>query len=864
MMLKQDRKMKLSRLLQILILLCAVIGILFIGPLHLVSDKVMSVVEETGYQPSEGIVAEEQSVMQQFIPEYHHVDHIQVLVDSLGVEEGNFRFTFYDQELNVLWETVGLFSLHPGVDYHTFEVNQDVKPGVPYYYRLDYAGTAFVVGCQPRTQGIENSNGAFYMNLEEVPNMSAVTKYQYDVPLSGKKVVIGGIGLICLAAICCAVLELTEKKKRNNRNKNIDEDTSKSVWNREVSLKTAGGVMLSTILVAAAVYVVECICVNHIFADNWLDNGVLSLGVILFTTVCIYGILSICHGAAPCLQKTEVIYKWKTAIPNILQVVFWALALGACCDFVNAGSNYAQGLALREMCSYFAMAVITMFTKKELVNIWNGIYAVLAVIACIIYVRPFVGQGEPYETAIRTAIMFALAGVIILSTIYNLIHKKWARFSLPFTGLIAVFFAMLLVFRNGILWEVAVVVPFGLLYIRSMTTKQRNQMIHNIANGVVLSFALWIYESLKFRPFHYFVLVRYEGMFMTVTVAAVYLSLVLAVATTKLWIAYHRNPTFRGIWKELVLFGTAAGFQFLTLSRTGIMTSVAVYLVALGLHIVFRWKEKRTKIPYLLKYIGYSVLAILCCIPIVYTAARTVPAMVNKPFIYLGEEFEDSIRIGEPWNSYRYITVSKFMGISSERILGKKDLSHMTMSGLTVEEVLEKAQENMDDETAALLEESGVQVTEKEILYTDEYGSNYAIDAPDYSNGRLAIFKEYISRLNFTGHDAVAITLEDGSILAHAHNSFLQMAYDCGIFTGIVFVIVYLVFGFRSLWYYAKRKDIENYAMLPVVIFATFGISSMVEYVFRPTIPLGFVFLLMIAPLLVRPDKEEKIQEKTS
>ena len=43
--------------------------------------------------------------------------------------------------------------------------------------------------------------------------------------------------------------------------------------------------------------------------------------------------------------------------------------------------------------------------------------------------------------------------------------------------------------------------------------------------------------------------------------------------------------------------------------------------------------------------------------------------------------------------------------------------------------------------------------------------------------------------------------------------------------------------------------------MLPVIIFAAFGISSMVEYVFRPTIPLGFVFLLMIAPLIVRLDK---------
>lgn len=841
----------------------------------MISEKVMSVVDENGYESSAGIVEDGQSVMQQFIPEYNHIDSIQILVDSLGVDEGNFKFTLYDQNQNVMWDTVGLFSIHPGVDYHTFAVNKDVEPGVSYYYRLDYSGTAFVVGCQPR-EGLQNSNGAFYINLEEVPNVSAVTKYQYDVPLSVKKVLAGSGILVLVAVILCGFIEYKMRKKDEESRESVLED----FWNRQITVAMAICTVFSLFVLAVSAYVLERICINHIFADNWLDNGTLALGVVLLTVIAVYGIFRVGHGKFLLWNQKELLENCKNSIPNIAQVIFWGLALNACFDFVNAGSNYAQGLALREVCSYFALAVVTTFTKKELINIWNAIYAVLAVIGCVIYVKPFIGQGEPYETAIRTAIMFALAGMILLSTVYNLVRKKWAHFSIPFAGLVVAFFAMLVIFRNGIIWELAVVIPFGLLYIRSMSDAQRNQMLHNIANGVVFSFAIWIFDSLRFRPFHYFVLVRYEGMFMTVTVAAVYLALVLAVATCKLWIAYHREPTLKGIWRELILFGTAAGFEFLTLSRTGIMTCAVAYAVALFMHVLFRWKEEKTKISYVVKYMLYSALAVVCFIPIVYTAARTVPAMVNKPFMYLGEEFEDSIKVGESWNSYRYITVSKFLGMSSERILGKKDLNHMTQSGLTVEEVLEKMQqqnaaqnkgdgqtqgengsqgENMqNDELAAIVQESGVQVTDKEIMYTDEYGSEYVIDAPDYSNGRLAIFKEYISRLNLTGHDAVAITIEDGSLIAHAHNSFLQMAYDCGIITGIIFLLVYIVFGFRSVWYYAKRKDADNYAILPVVIFATFGISSMVEYVFRPTIPLGFVFLLMLAPLMVRPEKEEK------
>ncbi|MDD3206312.1 MAG: hypothetical protein PHS74_11370, partial [Lachnospiraceae bacterium] len=127
-----------------------------------------------------------------------------------------------------------------------------------------------------------------------------------------------------------------------------------------------------------------------------------------------------------------------------------------------------------------------------------------------------------------------------------------------------------------------------------------------------------------------------------------------------------------------------------------------------------------------------------------------------------------------------------------------------------------------------------------------------------YSNGRLDIYKKYLSNLNLTGHATIGLPQEDGTIVVHAHNSFIQMAYDCGIITGIVFFVLYIVFGFRSVWYYQRRKDIDKYAMLPVIIFAAFGISSMVEYVFRPTIPLGFVFLLMLAPLIISPKKCEK------
>ena len=66
------------------------------------------------------------------------------------------------------------------------------------------------------------------------------------------------------------------------------------------------------------------------------------------------------------------------------------------------------------------------------------------------------------------------------------------------------------------------------------------------------------------------------------------------------------------------------------------------------------------------------------------------------------------------------------------------------------------------------------------------------------------------------------------------------------------------MFGFRTIKYYFCRYKSNQFAMMPMLIFAAFGIASMVEYVFRPTIPLGFVFLAMFAPLLTQFEHHDK------
>ena len=60
----------------------------------------------------------------------------------------------------------------------------------------------------------------------------------------------------------------------------------------------------------------------------------------------------------------------------------------------------------------------------------------------------------------------------------------------------------------------------------------------------------------------------------------------------------------------------------------------------------------------------------------------------------------------------------------------------------------------------------------------------------EYANGRMDIFRAYLKELNLAGHDDMGAILPDGSLAVHAHNIYLQVAYDHGLAVGAVFVLV--------------------------------------------------------------------------
>ena len=103
-----------------------------------------------------------------------------------------------------------------------------------------------------------------------------------------------------------------------------------------------------------------------------------------------------------------------------------------------------------------------------------------------------------------------------------------------------------------------------------------------------------------------------------------------------------------------------------------------------------------------------------------------------------------------------------------------------------------------------------------------------------------------------TGHDEMGAVLPDGEIAVHAHNIYLQVAYDHGIGVGILFVIFGAVSFVCAVVFYIKEKETIACAALPMIVILSFAIAGMVEWIFHLSSPGGLVLMLVLAPLLYK------------
>lgn len=800
-----------SKAIQAVILIVAAGLLLTLWPFRVWRETVTSsVAPDTGTVT--GVIDHDKTLLQGIVAQYDHMDTIDVYLDENS--EGD---TFYLRILDEQWQQVCEEKAEirkenlPGFQQVLIDIDMEV--GQMYYVILQGDDSEIYAGCEFVSLTDMPYLGTMYYADNTQEGMSLVADYNYSVPLRKTKVFVLGGAIAAAAALLLLAVRLWYKK-------------------REDKLLTVRRVFQFVMNPLVAVGTVVCLyaVLSGVFGKYFLDNTVHFISVVLLALILFYGINHNRDGQEPVLTLEYV----KSHFGELVQSVAIAGALAGCCEYMSGLYDIHHAVAERKEMLWFALAVIAMFKWKEILNLYNAIYLAAAGLCGFYYFRTNLTEemDDPAVQVLKYTVWIGiLLGLILLRTLIGLYKRKLIRPAYLYTGLLALFFALIIVFRNGRWWGVAMVVSFTLFYLNCGMWEHRDRILVNIARGIILQFVWSTGYALLHRPFTGYGNARYTHIFHTVTITAAYLLIVECGAAVILLDKLKRSRRLKDCWKELVLFGVVSSYLLFTMSRTAFLAVGITLLLLLFMTASGKGKER---LLHLGKNLGMAAAAVILCLPITFSAQRNIPILVSDPVLYEIEHFmhypEEDMR-GRRFASINFIRVGRFVDVFADKLFGIPDYT-LDLYG----EIAEYARVHADDEDAV----------DEDELYMDEEEEQ----EDDYTNGRLDIFRSYIEQLNMTGHKEMGATLQNGEIATHAHNIYLQVAYDHGIFVGIVFVLVGFATFIKSCLYYHKKKDKITYAALPAAVTIAVAVAGMVEWIFSLSNPCGLILMLAITPLI--------------
>lgn len=787
----------LKRAIQSMIFILMVISVALVWPLRLI--RPMHYEGEID-KNSATIMLNEATIMQGFVPLAGELSTLSFYIynEELEAEEraGTLVFRLFDAKLQKLEEKsypVRTLDI-PGICH--IRIGTDLQIGQAYYFT------------------IENENAGLLFSMSDGVNLDV--RYAYKAYFTKGQYALCALTVLLVGGFLLFLAEVLLRK--DTRRVRVD-----------FGVRAAAGVLVT----GAALWGLWNVFPGKKFTDNLADILFYLAGILLFWVFALY---SLFHKRQESKEERISKKEFIKGLHALLQSFAYAGVMLGGVRYLNALCLKEQKLAINIVLACFAFAIICSYTKKEVFNWYNLIYLILAIGGGIYYLQQRKGDLENWEIYKGNVLYFILWGIVVLNTVRLLVWDRKGRnkVSWVYMAALVLLIAEMVRSRNGRVWPIHIAVFFGLFAIRVIYKGKIQQYLYYLSNGVFIHFIGISIYAILYRPFHYYMYTRYSGVFHTVTLAAIYMVFVLVLALIRFMAVFKEKQSIKAVWKEIWLMGMSAAFLFLTASRTGLF---AALFLCPAMCIMVTFMGYRDGVTALVKRIAVPVAAAVCFFPIVFTACRIVPAVVSKPFTYEIEWFPDSIKKGEEWDSFRFITLSKFFYIADNRIsTGNEDKPD---TQIDIE----------SDPTKVYIETPEVVKSPEEIEAERWENANH------YSNGRLEIYRIYLQQLDWKGHETVSLMTEDGKETGHAHDVFLQVAHDFGIGAGIYFILFCVFAGIRSIFYYLHHRD-ESTALVPLGILAVFGVCGLVEWVYLPYIPTGFAFFFALVLLVPAWGKE--------
>ncbi len=404
--------------------------------------------------------------------------------------------------------------------------------------------------------------------------------------------------------------------------------------------------------------------------------------------------------------------------------------------------------------------------RHNIYLVWTGISAAGGAAALL-----WGGRHYPYPNQWAAGVLnIVVWGYLVLYLLREGRRLPAAkRLRQPYFWCLSALYLLLFFTAKGSLQHLWFLLVFGGFYLIGIEKGHREDFFAGLLNGIILWFFVVQTLAFAFRPYDY---LRYRGMYTLPTQNGVFYMLAYSAFFCK-WL-YAREKGKNRILRGLYFFLAAVCISLLLLTggRSSLMGAAAATLALSVMYEIVHHKSFYRWIFHMLLLGGCVVLTF----PLVYGGVRYFPVVLHHPIWFGGEYQEEySVRSFDPWNSERYITFEEALDSSLGRVL--------MLFGINIWEDGGSAQGNRLLLTAQAAE-MPVTGSSPENSFSDET----RIDRKNSISIRLGIYQYYLSNLNLWGHPGDGFYLLEDMFIVHAHDIFLQIAFDHGVVTGIVFL----------------------------------------------------------------------------
>lgn len=464
-------------------------------------------------------------------------------------------------------------------------------------------------------------------------------------------------------------------------------------------------------------------------------------------------------------------------------------------------------------CTGFVMAVIILsaYRLKDFVKIpyfvWTVIFLIGGVLAYSWGRENYLYQGR-WITGILNVGIYGYIVIRIISKVT--VERAFPKINKGLFILWLVMMVGMIISRNDSLWPFWFLVMFGCFYLTDYSKEELSALFESMINGLIIGFILVQGAAFVFRPYD---VIRYRGMYANPNMNGLFYVVSYCAFLCKCYQLKQKDALL--VWQFLtaILAGSMYGFALLTQGKTTLLAMVVVTVIFLVFYVLM-FEKDRVK-----KFMGRGICLVLAAVlsfPLVYGCVRYLPAFFHHPIWFGGEYSVEKVHSFDPVDSEKYVSWNEVLENSFGRILwfvdfSKDEASHSLVPTL---QVMAAESEGMESVGAEIVE-AEIEIGEngKNLRGSGESEeSPVLVDKEDINNPitlRAGIYQFYLHRLDFFGHKTGenGLWLYKNYFAPHAHNIFLQLAFDFGIPVCIMFILLIGAIAHLGVFVHKKNAD---------------------------------------------------------